>query len=449
MGHKNHNPSIARQILRNLKRGQSPEDLLPLTKNITDSYYQSLSFFYLASYNFANIKESQRLFKLGFNNIDRVKQNWRRIELLGKISKILKQVQTDEIKNIQYNFLLETSLREKREDTREFFVKNIKNFPASMLHLLLKKAVKLKGYEFDSSKAVIRSWINKGETKDLIAQVSELNVKIKIKLLGYLHLQFHKSNIKSHPTALEWALKENYSEEDLTYLVRVCSSPSDLNVIAEQNLSPEVILALAVRADRKGWSDLFQKFVSEAENEIDSLESSERKERLLSKLKTTIDRSEGNISLIESQSEKFIFDLAKKGKHTLGLFNMYGGSWNHPHFKAVHKASKLCAAFDLNLALIAFPQISSDKLIKEVRKEMQISSNDFLEALFSLERVNLFEKDIDESLVGKKILTTANPESSKLGFPDGKLCMIMVHYIQVCREQARLCLVFTMKKSLF
>ena len=104
---------------------------------------------------------------------------------------------------------------------------------------------------------------------------------------------------------------------------------------------------------------------------------------------------------------------------------MYGGSWNHPHFKAVHKASKLCAAFDLNLALIAFPQISSDKLIKEVRKEMQISSNDFLEALFSLERVNLFEKDIDESLVGKKILTTANPESSKLRFPDGKLCMIM------------------------
>ena len=46
---KNHNPSIARRILRDLKRGESPEKLIPIAKGITDSYYAALGLTYIVS----------------------------------------------------------------------------------------------------------------------------------------------------------------------------------------------------------------------------------------------------------------------------------------------------------------------------------------------------------------------------------------------------------------
>ena len=87
--------------------------------------------------------------------------------------------------------------------------------------------------------------------------------------------------------------------------------------------------------------------------------------------------------------------------------------------------SKLCSAFDLDLALIGFSEISSEKLMKEVNKEMRVTKDDFLRELFSLNRVIFFEKDIDESLVGYKVVTTSNPDNNKTTLPSGKLCMIM------------------------
>ena len=103
--------------------------------------------------------------------------------------------------------------------------------------------------------------------------------------------------------------------------------------------------------------------------------------------------------------------ISSQGKHTLGLFNTYGGNWNHPHFKAVFKASNLCSAFDLDLALIGFPEISTDELIKEIKKEMRLSNEGYISKLISNNRFRFFEKDIDELWAGSKVVTTANPDS--------------------------------------
>ena len=80
---------------------------------------------------------------------------------------------------------------------------------------------------------------------------------------------------------------------------------------------------------------------------------------------------------------------------------------------------------DKDLALIGFPAISSEKLVKEVNKEMRVTRNDFISELLSLERVVFFEKDIDESLTGKKVVTTSNPDTNKTTLPSEKLCMVM------------------------
>ena len=240
-------------------------------------------------------------------------------------------------------------------------------------------------------------------------------------------MQLNKLNKQVKPSLLELALSSNISEDMQRYIIRTCSSPFDIELFYSsiKNISPSILLNLTARADRKGWSEEARKFYSISKDSISSLEPSNRKQRLLSKLKITYEKL-NRIEMAQiSKPESFDYDIPQKGVHTLGLFNTYGGSWNHPHIKAVFKASKLCAAFDLDLALINFPKISYDELISEVKKEMRITSNNFLEELYSLERVTFFDKDIDELIVGKKVVTTAKPDLNKIILPDEKLCMIM------------------------
>ena len=425
MGRKTHNPSLTRKIARELKQGQSPEALLPVVNSITDSYYSCLSYFHLASSGFKGAKQTNNVFDLGFKNLRKVSQPWRRIELLGKITNILKKVSDTNVKSLQYNRLLSNLDKEKPSDSKDFFVKHSKNFPSTMLNYMLQETTKLREHEFAASKAVIRAWINKGKKDILLDHISELKSDIKVKLLGYTHLQFHKQNEKVSPTALEVALEVQNAEKHLDYLVRICSTSDDMEVLSKRALGPDILLALAVRADRKGLTDYYSNTLLKAKKAIDSLPSSKEKDRLLSKYEMAKAGSSDSSSKATGPTSTFTFDLAEKGNHTLGLFNTYGGNWNHPHFKAVYKASKLCAAFDLDLALIGFPAISSEKLVKEVNKEMRVTRNDFLSELLSLERVLFFEKDIDESLAGKKVVTTSDPDTNKTTLPREKLCMIM------------------------
>jgi len=421
---KNHNPSVARRISREIKRGESPESLLPLAKSINDPYYRSLSLVSIASS--ISSKKSKNIFESAFREVNNVKEEWRRIELLGKIAKNLKIMSDGNQKNRMFEKVLVLSSKGKEEATKDFVVKYSKNYPDELLETLLYHTINLKQYSFESSKAVIRIWVKRKPVDSLLAQLSVIKSNLRTRLLGYLHFQLSKSKIQIKPTALETALQANNSEEMLRYLVRICSSPSDLGLVASSvsDQSPAIMLALTARADRKGWAKEARAYASQAQETIDHLPTSNEKEGLLSKLKITLDRLDAPLP------EKPIIPLddsgmVSKGKHTLGLLNTYGGKWNHPHFKAIHKAANLCSAFDLDLALIDFPKIESGQLINEVKKEMRLPNEGYLSSLFSNQRVRFFDKDVDESWAGSKVATTANPDANKLELPDGRLCMIM------------------------
>ena len=424
MAGKNHNPSVARRISREIKRGESPESLLPLAKSINDPYYRSLSLVSIASS--ISSKKSKNIFESAFREVNNVKEEWRRIELLGKIAKNLKIMSDGNQKNRMFEKVLVLSSKGKEEATKDFVVKYSKNYPDELLETLLYHTINLKQYSFESSKAVIRIWVKRKPVDLLLAQLLVIKSNLRTRLLGYLHFQLSKSKIQIKPTALETALQANNSEEMLRYLVRICSSPSDLGLVASSvsDQSPAIMLALTARADRKGWAKEARAYASQAQETIDHLPTSNEKEGLLSKLKITLDRLDAPLP------EKPIIPLedsgmVSKGKHTLGLLNTYGGKWNHPHFKAIHKAANLCSAFDLDLALIDFPKIESGQLINEVKKEMRLPNEGYLSSLFSNQRVRFFDKDVDESWAGSKVATTANPDVNKLELPDGRLCMIM------------------------
>ena len=428
---KNHNPSIARRILRDLKRGESPENLIPIVKEISDPYYAALGLTYITSTELLERRKSEKLLKQVFSKVDKVEQSWRRLELLGEISKRLKNINDSKLQEIQYKQILKLSMSEKKEKVKDFFVKNVKNFPPTLLESLLTNSLKIKGYEFESSKAVIRQWANNAPIENLITVLSTQKGDIRIKLLGYLHFQLNKSKIPIDQSPLEIALKYVDSEEMLRYLVRVCSKPADLDLV-ELHLSKKtteeavpISIALIARADRKGWNQQAHQLADNTETLIDSISDSEIQNKFKSKLQITTDRLKGERILKSPEPKNPMVQISDSGKHTLGLYNTYGGNWNHPHYKAVFKAANLCSAFDLNLALIDFPEIEPDYLVSEIKKEMRLANDGYLSQLLSNNRVRFFEKDIDESWTGVKVVTTENPDSKKFKRPEGEICMVM------------------------
>jgi hypothetical protein len=428
---KNHNPSIARRILRDLKRGESPEKLIPIVKEISDPYYAALGLTYITSTELLERRKSEKLLKQVFSKVDKVEQSWRRLELLGEISKRLKNINDSKLQEIQYKQILKLSMSEKKEKVKDFFVKNVKNFPPTLLESLLTNSLKIKGYEFESSKAVIRQWANNAPIENLITVLSTQKGDIRIKLLGYLHFQLNKSKIPIDQSPLEIALKYVDSEEMLRYLVRVCSKPADLDLV-ELHLSKKtteeavpISIALIARADRKGWNQQAHQLADNTETLIDSISDSEIQNKFKSKLQITTDRLKGERILKSPEPKNPMVQISDSGKHTLGLYNTYGGNWNHPHYKAVFKAANLCSAFDLNLALIDFPEIEPDYLVSEIKKEMRLANDGYLSQLLSNNRVRFFEKDIDESWTGVKVVTTENPDSKKFKRPEGEICMVM------------------------
>ena len=263
MAGKNHNPSIARKILRDIKGGHPPETLLREVERLSDPYYISLGLTYIATSLSIKSSKSKKVFAKAFVNANRVDQSWRRIELLTEISKRLKKLEDSELKNIQYKKIFEIINTENKKDINNFLIKNVKNFPIEQLDSILEKTVKLTGYEFDSSKAVIRAWIITTDIKPLIHILSKLEGDLRIKLLGYLHLQLHKVKTVIDPTPLELALDSTLSEEMLRYLVRISSTSSDLNLIELKisNINPEkslpILIAIIAHSDRNNWhSDL-------------------------------------------------------------------------------------------------------------------------------------------------------------------------------------------------
>jgi|TARA_B100001094_G_C18175678_1_gene797729 hypothetical protein len=428
---KNHAPSQMRNIRRELKEGANPENLFTKVKSISDPYYRSLSLYLLISYFSPKNKQFNEAISLAGRDIEQVQQTWRRIELLGSISKILKTISNVDTRDVCYSTILEKIRKERDKDVKEFLLKYSKNFPDAFLTDILTLSSKLKGSEVETGKTIIRHGVNMKSTPYLIDDLLKFDSKSRTKLLGYLHLQLFKSSKNKDSNALSKALDNAVNQESLLYLVRVCSTPSDfllfeehiLDLPAEDKLL--LLISLTSRADRKKFSELAKQFYDKSELQYDQLPESSIKNKLRSKLDLTLERLGGIIIPKKIKNVKVLNEIEDNGKHTLALYNTYGGNWNHPHFKSIFKASNLCVAFELDLALINFPEISSEKLIKEIKKEMRLPNEGYIKLLFDKDRVRFFNNEIDENWSGNIVATTASPDQSKVSLPGGRLCMVM------------------------
>ena len=428
---KSHNPSMMRKIRRELKEGQDPEFLLSKAKSISDSYYLSLSLFLIIPHLDPKSKSCKNAFFLASNEIDNVQQPWRRIELLGSISKLLKSLPQNQIREKSYSIILEKLSSEKKSKIKDFLINYSKNFPEDFLSDLLLISSNLESNEFETGKAIIRHWAKIKANNSLADSLQNFSLEPKTKLLGYLHLQITKSHKNSDSSILSKALESADSQELLMYLVRVCCSTVDIELfeahIANFPFDQKIafLLSLTSRADRKNFKEKAKELYNKAEEMYSKLKDSEDQLKFRRKLDLTLNRLEGIEVSNPTRKVKNLEEISDEGNHTLALYNTYGGNWNHPHFKSIFKASNLCAAFDLDLALINFPSISSEKLVNEIKKEMRLPNEGYTKLLLEKNRLQFFEKEIDERWSGSIIATTANPDSAKSSLPNGRLCMVM------------------------
>lgn len=422
---------MMRKIRRELKEGQDPEFLLSKTKSINDSYYLSLTLFLIIPHLDPKSKSYRTAILSASNEIDKVQQPWRRIELLGSISKLLKSLPQNQTREKSYSIILEKLSSEKKSKVKDFLMNYSKNFPENFLEDLLLISSNLESSEFETGKAIIRHWANIKANNSLVESLQKFSLEPRTKLLGYLHLQIAKSHKNSDSSILSKALEFADTQELFIYLVRVCSSVSDIEIFEDYiiNFTTEekltVLLSLTSRADRKNFKEKARELYSKAEGQYGQLQESENQGKFRKKLDLTLNRLEGIELSNPTKKVKELEKISDKGNHTLALYNTYGGNWNHPHFKSIFKASNLCAAFDLDLALINFPQISSEKLVNEIKKEMRLPNEGYTKLLIDKNRVQFFEKEIDESWSGSIVATTANPDLAKSSLPDGRLCMVM------------------------
>jgi hypothetical protein len=213
-----------------------------------------------------------------------------------------------------------------------------------LLGTLLSHTLELKQYPFESSKAIIRIWIKRKPIDQLVSRLSDIKGDLRAKLLGYLHFQLDKARIQTNPTALSLALQSQNSEDILRYLVRICSSSSDLVEVASVLAHPfNNVGAYSTRRS--------QRFLKRGKQICIKCQTADRiftilrqKGKITVQLKVTTDRLQGADSSKLSKTIPELSEVVKSGKHTLGLLNTYGGKWNHPHFKAIHKAANLCSA---------------------------------------------------------------------------------------------------------
>ena len=428
---KSHNPSMMRKIRRELKEGKDPDFLLSKSKSITDSYYLSLALFLIIPHLDSKSKSCKTATALASNEIDKVQQPWRRIELLGSISKLLKSLPQNQTREKSYSIILEKLSSEKKSKVKDFLINYSKNFPENFLDDLLLISSNLESSEFETGKAIIRHWANIRANISLVESLQNFSLEPKTKLLGYLHLQIAKSHKNSDSSILLKALEFADTHELFTYLVRVCSSVSDIEVFEEHivNFTTDekiaILLSLTSRADRKNFKEKAKELYSKAEEHYNQLTDPENQIKFRRKLDITLTRLEDIEISNPIKKVKELEKISDKGNHTLALYNTYGGNWNHPHFKSIFKASNLCAAFDLDLALINFPEISSEKLVKEIRKEMRLPNEGYTKLLLDNNRVQFFDNKIDENWSGSVVATTASPDFSKSSLPSGRLCMVM------------------------
>jgi len=485
-----------RYIQRRIKEGMDPERLKRDLGSIKDPYFRSQSLLSMALSKKTPDKGTPEntmieLLDQSFKECSRVKQEWRRAELIVFIMKRSKDLDKDTKKHVDRHILEEMEQLINGPGFSDAIKGTAGYFGSDSWKELIDLCLRNSGSARADVKTVIRKIIDgkqwemgSGALIDRIGTIEDL--ELKISLLGSLHLQVRKRRgEKTPPIALEMALNEigslNPDEANIQFstLCRNNLTMGDLDLLegASRIFTSNVyrvktLSNLATASDKAGDRKRALHYLDEAEGLTRDIVNKEKmagslgllasgrkrmgqeKEamELYRKALEIEDLDPGARSRIEKQmdggrtSARPIEtskgeDLNVKGRnHVLALYDTYEGSLKQTHIRAVARAAPLCVAFYLDLALLGFPTDDVNRMIELASNDTNIGKGGaYLKDLHSKGKVHLVkctDKDPpkDWKELGLPVATTSNPSKhKKVNMEEARKLAIKDHSLQrVC-----------------
>lgn len=488
---KGNDASRFRDLRRRARKDAPVDEMEDILKHISDPYFRSQAHLLIAQKNNAKDRIERSLAAA-----DRVEALWRRAELfveLLKMSKDLDRANSVDILNAVGEKIL---LFPNGKGLSDSLASCTSKLLPDTIPGLLGKALNNRGFEQKDSKNVIKAW-SRGlpGTMGLLKDIEEIILSIddpqlKAQLLGYIHLQLERSEVKDIPHRLfeealdaAFSLKGEQRLEMVSYLSSAASSAWSIELLHEGMKKDtsvmertKMISYLASAADRGGHDKLAAAYLNEALDITDEVENKKKRSGLrlhLAQNFLRMGRSEEALKLMEKIREEtkesdptrvFMVKALQKAKITvpedwvvpqtpvistkpvmkekrdvLALYDTYEGAIKDIHIRAIARAAPLCYGFDLDLALIGFPETDLDGLVEKTSKETNIGKGGrYLKDLHSQGRIHLMEAGKNElpgdiGTVGLAVATTSRPMKEKTmnmasavkRSGDGSVCVIM------------------------
>ncbi len=118
-------------------------------------------------------------------------------------------------------------------------------------------------------------------------------------------------------------------------------------------------------------------------------------------------------------------------RNVLALVDGYSGGMGAAHLRAVARAAPLCVAFDLDLAIIGFPDTTAENIVKLAEAETNVGEGEgYARRLLEEDRFHVIPLDngLPTAWPGHPLATTPHPEDGKAASMDDvprPVCLLM------------------------
>lgn len=373
-----HPPTMARNLIHDAKTGARPlVVLLDEARKIPDPSFACEALFGIAQHPKLETKHAAKALTQIAGLLDTIDRPWRRAEVIADLAKRGPRFREhdERIEQALADFqrqLVAATLQLEPESFSQAVPAMARWSPADRMPDLLRKAL-----QGPSAASDAKSVLALGPEPGILDELQRVeDLVLRARLLAYAH-SHGAEGLLAPAVETARSLPPGDALEALRAIVAALERPKDLELVSralpdDAETAARVLCAAAARADKVGLKDVAVQFFDRAEKLAAGLDSkpaasiakniAQGRERLAGKAPPKPE---------VKPMEPVVLPPSKSKRHILALVDTYQGGMSDAHLRALARAAPLCAAFDLDLALVDFPGSAQD-IMREAAKNTNI-----------------------------------------------------------------------------
>ncbi len=476
---RHHIPSYARGLVRlakkALRRSSDLNRIISEVRRLRDPYYSGFGLSGIAKAMYmAGIKGYDMLFIEACMCAGHVKQEWRRVEIISKITTDMTRCK---ITDFSAAFDVVAKLKEKTQRKEAFrrlakvMAKEEGNQPFSLLNYARDKKEMSKMLKWVINESLRFNTMDIQSIKETVLNIEDSYVRCK----GLIFLGIKASQQGQHEASgyYEMAVKTTYLVDDEGLRFELLMDITDKVISSVENGLSDIILAadylgeeykaslLAYTAKslfkqhREGYDKLYLEALATARK----IQTPRKRYKSLQIIATGMEQAglkgnkevrieadllakeirglrgtgsnnepredksyscpENNLGQANDTPVKLFSSISRgintsKKSVTMGLYNTYEKKLSSAHVRAVARAAPLCYAFGLKLGLFGFPFRSTKEAVEKVGSDSKVDKGGFYLKLLEKEDRFFVYPSIHEKDLGILVATTPKPHPNKL-----------------------------------